>query len=319
MKTWERRWRRNRMELCAQGRRVVTTDRDTRREILALLDLMGPRVGLPTLRRIFPGVARAELMELQRRYRVAYRRRNGTLVHVLRWTRSGAVWAMDFTEPPCLIDGTYDRVFAVRDLASDYQVAALPTQGESVRPVVETLRAQFAWHGAPLVLKSDNGSAFTSEPVRGLLLRHGVLALFSPPSTPSYNGSVEAGIGMLKVRLHYESARHGRVSAWTCDDLEAACSQANQTVRPQGPRPEEAWRDRTRIGEWERVLFREAYLRYREEERTRRGLTEPIGPRQAASLDRIAIGRALVETGYLVVRRRRITLPIFSGKRSRLS
>lgn len=319
LQTWERQWRRDRMKLRARGRHGPTVDRDTRREILALLDLMGPRLGLPTLRTVFPVVARAELVELQRRYRAAYRRRHGMLVQVLRWTRAGAVWALDFTQPPCLVDGIYDRVLVVRDLASDYQLAALPTRGETTRSVVEMLRAQFAWHGAPLVLKSDNGGAFRSDRVRWLLLRHGVIPLLSPPATPRYNGSVEAGIGMLKVRAHYASARHGRVAQWSSDDLELACGQANHTTRPEGLTPESVWRDRTHPTAWERALFQETYLRYREEERMRRGLTEPLDPRQQATLERVVIGRALVESGYLLVRRRRITPLIYSRNRSKIS
>jgi len=280
---------------------------------------MGPHTGLPTLRKLFPEAARAELVDLQCRYREAYRRRHGMLVHVLRWTRPGTVWAIDFTEPPCRIDGVFDRVLVLRDLASDYQLAALPTEGESARSVVDLLRAQFAWQGAPLVIKSDNGSAFTSEAVRWLFARHGVMALLSPPRTPRYNGSVEAGIGMLKVRAHYASARAGRVMHWSCDDLETACGQANLTTRPSGPTPVETWRDRVRVPDWERALFQQTYLRYREEERIRRGLSEPLARHHAASLDRIVLGRTLVEAGYLLVRRRRIPPPIFFKKRSKIS
>ena len=42
----------------------------------------------------------------------------------------------------------------------------------------------FARHGAPLVLKSDNGSPFTGGDVRAVLADHGVIGLYSPPYWP---------------------------------------------------------------------------------------------------------------------------------------
>jgi hypothetical protein len=44
--------------------------------------------------------------------------------------------------------------------------------------------------GPPLVLKSDNGSAFASQEVQLLLDRNSVIPLFSPPYWPRYNGGV---------------------------------------------------------------------------------------------------------------------------------
>jgi hypothetical protein len=87
---------------------------------------------------------------------------------------------------------------------------------------------------APLVLKSDNGSHFTGEEMRGLLDRRGIVHLVSPPGTPRYNGAVEAGIGSLKTRSHLEAARQDRPGQWTCDDVEKARLQANDNGRPRG-------------------------------------------------------------------------------------
>jgi hypothetical protein len=49
-------------------------------------------------------------------------------------------------------------------------------------------------------LKSDNGSAFGAQDVQELSAQFGVENLFSPPSMPRYNGSIEAGIGSLTSR-----------------------------------------------------------------------------------------------------------------------
>ena len=56
----------------------------------------------------------------------------------------------------------------------------------------------------------------------------------SPPRTPRYNGSAEAGNGAVKTPSHHEAARHGRIGCWTSDDLEAVRLQANLTARPWG-------------------------------------------------------------------------------------
>lgn len=56
----------------------------------------------------------------------------------------------------------------------------------------------FDRHGPPLVLKSDNGSAFNSQPLYELLASRAVLWLPSPLRTPRYNGSCEAGIGQMQ-------------------------------------------------------------------------------------------------------------------------
>ena len=85
-------------------------------------------------------------------------------------------------------------------------------------------------HGAPLVLKSDNGSAFVASAFEALLAGLRVWQLLSPPRLPSYNGSCEAGIGSMKARTHHQATRLGRAGEWTCDDAEAARQQANQTA-----------------------------------------------------------------------------------------
>lgn len=95
---------------------------------------------------------------------------------------------------------------------------------------------------------------------------------------------------------------------------DAAC-EANATARPfgrYGPTPEEVWRQRVPVGEEERNRFQQTYRRRYAEECSRRGLpwTTAIETMEKASIDRVAISRALVEHGYLGFRRKRITTPI---------
>jgi transposase InsO family protein len=164
-------------------------------------------------------------------------------------------------------------------------------------------------------MKSDNGPAYRSTEVQSVLRSHDVLHLFSPPATPSYNGSCEAGVGSIKTRAFYEAARHDRPEAWTCEDIEAARCQANETARPwgpAGPTPQERFDEKLPITQAERSMFLASYKAYAASERHERGISldAQLDHYQQASIDRVAIVRALVEHGYLQFRRRRVTPPI---------
>ncbi len=111
-----------------------------------------------------------------------------------------------------------------------------------------------------------------------------------------------------------EAARHDRPGLWTSDDVEAARCQANQTARPWGwlgPTPEEVFEKRVPISDAERRMFLASYEAYATSERQARGFDPhaELDHYQHASIDRVAIVRALVEHGYLQFRRRRVTPP----------
>jgi hypothetical protein len=272
--------------------------------VLALIGLLGPRVGVPTLQALCPGMARREVADLLRRYRRVWRRKRRVLLRVLHWTRPGAVWAVDFAEPPRPIEGCYGRLLAVRDLASGCQLAWLPVVDETAATAAAALEGLFREHGAPLVLKSDNGSALIAEGFAALLAAWGVWQLFSPPRMPRYNGSCEAGIGSMKTRSHHQAAGAGRPGAWTCDDAEAARQQANQTARPWGvcgPTPGEVWQGRRPVGGEERAAFGETVRRLEREAWQEQGYPAegPLGRPEQAAVFRTALRRALVAHGLL--------------------
>jgi transposase InsO family protein len=176
----------------------------------------------------------------------------------LCWTRPGAVWAIDFAQPPQPVEGRFGRLLAVRDLASGAQLLWLPVADESARMARDALAALFAQQGAPLVLKSDNGAGFLAGQVGELLAAWQVWPLRSPPRMPRYNGSCEAGVGSMKARTHHHTARNGRPGHWACDDAEAARLEANQTARPWGPGGptlEEVWHRRQPLPPEERAAF----------------------------------------------------------------
>jgi hypothetical protein len=310
-----RDWRRDLAHDCftphALGRPVFRSSREQRNEVIHLIDELGPGIGLSTLRTCFPEMLRAELDDLLSRYRRVWRKRNQEPLRVLHWPSAGRVWAIDFTGPLAPVDGQYPYLLAVRDLASGQQLLWLPTADPTAAVTTNALASLFATHGAPLVLKSDNGSAFIAGTTRKLLDEFGVEKLFSPPGMPKYNGSIEAGIGSLKTRTENHAARHGRPGQWTWDDVEAARWEANATARPHGlngPTPDQRWAARQLIGEEERTLFRATVERLRQEfEPTTEGSEEEMTCR---AKDRQAIRRALEQHGYLHYTRKRIPLPI---------
>ena len=147
---------------------------------------------------------------------------------------------------------------AVRDLASGMQLLWLPVPEATATTTTAALLSLFMLYGAPLVLKLDNGSPFVAGVTRALLAQWQVIPLYSPPGRPQYNGAIEAGIGALKVRTHYQAVRQGQPGEWTLADAEAARQQANTLGRPwgaHGPAPAERWASRHIVTNQERQAF----------------------------------------------------------------
>jgi transposase InsO family protein len=314
---WEAQWNEDRLSTGSRGRPPRGASDEDRTRMLGLLWVLGPTTGWESLRGHFPGVSRRELRRLLRRTRKAWRRLDRVGATALQWKRPGTVWAIDFTQPPTPIEGRYPRMLLVRDLSSGMSLLALPCEDETAATAAAALRSLFLEHGAPLVLKSDNGSAFIAEELKALCAAFRVTLLYSPPYYPAYNGACEAGVGSIKTRTHHLAARDGRAGEWTLDDVEGARLQANETGRPfgaSGPVPQDRWNQRRAIEETERDLFREDVRRSLDAERSRRGFTTECRPDhvEAASIERAAIARALEENGLLEFRTRRVSPPISS-------
>ena len=292
------RWQRQRSSpLRPRGRKPRCCSDEERRAVVATLVKLGPCTGMPTLIAHHPQIARAELREIKRDYRRSWRIKNTYPMTRLFWTAPGTVWAMDFTMPESLIDGKFVRVLVVRRAspvdwresgawrsgrrasaakASGYTLLALPCTGEDSDTVLSGLQSLFELHGAPLVIKSDNGSAFAETRVQALLAEKNVLQLFSPPYYPRYNVTpvrwtgvsaklcVAAGvsapikerrIGELKNRTKYLAELNLRPEAWSSSDLQNAVHIANEIIRPWGwrkPTRAEVWNARTSITDEQR-------------------------------------------------------------------
>jgi transposase InsO family protein len=321
---WEQRWRENHLAAQPLGRPCNRGDPQARNAVIELMRTHGPRTGLPTLRAAFPKLARGELQRLQARYRRIWRIDHRRLAYVLHWHRPGAVWAIDHADPPRPIEGYWKHLLAVRDLASGYQLLWLPVRTESAAETIDAVQGLFFEYGPPLVLKSDNGSAFIAEEIDQFLAHWQVESLFSPARTPSYNGSCEAGNGAMKHRTSYQAIRQGHPNLWTVDDVEAARNLANHCTYPWGWQNlthAQAWQARSPITPDERAAFGRTLADHRTRARDEQGypVDTDLSRTAQAQVDRVAIRRALVERGILTFTRRLITPPLPPQKTTRIS
>jgi hypothetical protein len=119
----------------------------------------------------------------------------------------------------------------------------------------------------------------------------------------------------MKTRALHIAATNGRPADWTCDDVEGARLQANETARPHGPwlpSPDQMWQSRVQIDDVERRTFGETVRILRVEASRQQGTLPglPIARAEAAQLDREVLTRALLHHGLLTIARRRYPQPI---------
>lgn len=124
-------------------------------------------------------------------------------------------------------------------IASDASVAqrtsARLVPAYTGRAVAGMLCEDFAAHGAPLVLRSDNASAHDAPEVTELLHQHGVLMLHGPTYYPQYNGQHER-----QNREHRAWLRHG---TWETDlELQAELARMIRILNGSLLRRSLGWR-----------------------------------------------------------------------------
>ena len=261
----------------------------------------------------FPHLARRDLACLMHcARREAHDIAAGGFYRAVSWFGAGRCWALDHTEPPTPIAGRYRFVLTVRDLASGCTLAAVAVESPDARSTIDVLTALIARHGAPLVLKADNGSAFTAADTRAFLRRSRIHLLLSPAYTPRYNGACEAGNGTIKHLAHQIASSHDRAAAWSLDDLEAARLLANRRITDRGHdrTPEQRFDDRTPIAVAERDRFAAAHGAARRRRLAQLAVESGTPHRSIAAdaLERQAIADALSDTGVITIRSRRVRL-----------
>ena len=291
-----------------RGRPAAVLDPMVGAAVTELLELHGRSIGLPALKQLFVQLPRTTL----RRLRDDWRNEQQIDPCCLHWTTPGSVWATDFTQTPLPIDGLYPYVLLVRDLASGCMLAAVPCLEMTAQEVMGNLRRLFDQYDPPLVLKSDNGSPFVAHETRCFCQCNGVVNLLSPALTPTYNGSIEASGGALKTRAAF-IAQQQSCATWSSDILEAARLSANALNRPfgsSGPTPDHRWSQRQPIGQEQRQALA-ALIQTKttnitqsmQRERLEKGIDVQLSAANRATVARTATRQALVELGYLQIRR----------------
>jgi putative transposase len=110
------------------------------------------------------------------------------------------VWSYDF-----VMDRTHDgrafRMLTVIDEFTRRSLAIVVARKLNSEDVLACLADLFVAHGPPDHIRSDNGSEFTAQVVRGWLGRVGVKTLFIEPGSPWENGYNESFNGKLRDEL----------------------------------------------------------------------------------------------------------------------
>jgi transposase InsO family protein len=154
-------------------------------------------------------------------------------LRIVTWLRPGLVWSMDDTEFDSRCNGTTVHFHGVQDLASRYKFQ--PLVGDRLAPgekVAVHLKALFARHGPPLILKRDNHSNLNHSAVDALLEEEVVIPLNNPPYYAPYNGGMEKAQGEIQKALQQrmdlaESPSAETVSGW----VEAVVHDLNHRPR----------------------------------------------------------------------------------------
>lgn len=177
-------------------------------------------------------VQRAVAREKRRRKRRAQAAREVVAQHI-HVAAAGAVWALDATHVGRDPQGRAIEAQPLRDNGSRLLLAAdlgPPACGQDVLALLEAGRAV---HGElPLVLQSDNGSAYTCRVLGEYLARHRVVHIRNLPHTPQHNGAAERTHAELKA----ETGLGKGVRLGALQDAGAALASAMTRLarRPRG-------------------------------------------------------------------------------------
>ena len=190
-----------------------------------------PRMAVRELRRHIPGLPRNSALAYVRRWRRVRRKRRRRRLQRLGRSVHGAVWAIDGTWFAVPVESLGRRALVVVELHTKGVLALRAVPGEKVREVVSCLRDLVAQHGAPLVLKLDNGPGFIAHELACFCREHGITLLFSPARRPSYNGTCEVSVRWSKARAFAAAAARGEPGRLLRADLESAVTYQGMMPR----------------------------------------------------------------------------------------
>jgi transposase InsO family protein len=178
-------------------------------------------VGLPALRRAIPGLPKNSAAAFLKRLKRVRRRRRRRRSCRVRWLASNTVWAIDGTLFDQPVGANGRRALVVVEMHSRNTLCVDSVPGERASAVIACLRRLIEKHGAPLVLKADNGSAFIAGCLAIFCRRHGITLMHSPVRRPSWNGTCEVSGRWAKQRA-VAAARLRGSAGLSQADLDAA-------------------------------------------------------------------------------------------------
>lgn len=118
----------------------------------------------------------------------------------LRPQRRNHVWTYDFVQARTS-EGRAIRMLTVLDEYTRECLAINVERKLTAEDVLVQLTDLFVRRGVPEHIRSDNGSEFTAEAVRGWLKRLGVGTLYIEPGSPWENGYMESFNGRLRMEF----------------------------------------------------------------------------------------------------------------------
>ena len=116
------------------------------------------------------------------------------LQHLVTARAPGQVWAIDFQ----FDSDRKGRVFKVCNIIDEFTRQHLAFRVErrmGADNVIEMLDLAVPAHGAPQMLRADNGPEFIAAAVGRWASEHDTLQAFIPPGQPWHNGSSELSVG----------------------------------------------------------------------------------------------------------------------------
>jgi putative transposase len=173
------------------------------------------------------------------------------------YARPRDCYQIDATEVK-LGDGTAVAVFDVLDDCTRTLLACHAAPAETAAGAVTAIRQAFTAHGAPAIVLSDNGTAFTSRLTQPgsistfvqTLLDHGVRPINSSPYHPQTCGKVERHHQTLKKWLNTQPAPHTLAGLQSLLDLYRRYynTERRHSALPQRSTPAQAWASADSLG-----------------------------------------------------------------------
>lgn len=170
------------------------------RRVWALLRQEGWEINRKRIERLW----RAEGHRVPPRRTKASGRRAQGGAHNAAWNlpaaRPGHVWSYDFVSTRTRAGGQI-RILNVVDEFTRVALGARVARSIGAREVLRTLERLFEVHGAPEVIRSDNGREFIAATVVEGLAAHGVRPAFIEKGSPQQNPFVERFNGTMRDEL----------------------------------------------------------------------------------------------------------------------